>query len=186
MSDDCFICLTIKASESGQNPGFVAKLRTGYVVLNSQGQYYQGYALFQCRECVSELHDLRPRLRSEFLGEMCLVAEAMFRAFKPAKLNYELLGNKVPHLHWHLIPRYSDDPKPRVPVWENEQFVTSQRAAPRLTEEQLRSLKRKLLRQLERVAGPRIQSSFMHYPRYRNRSRSASRTSRRAVPQPFG
>jgi diadenosine tetraphosphate (Ap4A) HIT family hydrolase len=32
-------------------------------------------------------------------------------------LNYELLGNQVPHLHWHLFPRYRDDPEALKPVW---------------------------------------------------------------------
>lgn len=161
MAEQCFICRTIEASEQGRNPGFVAKLRTGYVVINAQGQYYRGYSIFQCRECVPELHELPPRLRSGFLREMCVVAEAMFRAFRPAKLNYELLGNTVPHLHWHLIPRYPDDRKPKIPVWENEDFRASQRAAPRLSEEQLRTLKLKLLRELERLAGSRIRMSFL-------------------------
>ena len=41
---------------------------------------------------------------------MCLLARAIETAFRPHKLNYELLGNQVPHLHWHLFPRYADDP----------------------------------------------------------------------------
>jgi diadenosine tetraphosphate (Ap4A) HIT family hydrolase len=32
-------------------------------------------------------------------------------------MNYELLGNQVPHIHWHLIPRLATDPDPRWPVW---------------------------------------------------------------------
>ena len=32
------------------------------------------------------------------------------QASRPHKLNYELLGNQVPHLHWHLFPRSPDDP----------------------------------------------------------------------------
>jgi diadenosine tetraphosphate (Ap4A) HIT family hydrolase len=32
-------------------------------------------------------------------------------------LNYELLGNQVPHLHWHLFPRYDADPDALKPVW---------------------------------------------------------------------
>jgi diadenosine tetraphosphate (Ap4A) HIT family hydrolase len=32
-------------------------------------------------------------------------------------MNYELLGNQVPHLHWHLFPRYRDDPNRLQPVW---------------------------------------------------------------------
>jgi diadenosine tetraphosphate (Ap4A) HIT family hydrolase len=31
------------------------------------------------------------------------------------KLNYDVLGNSLPHLHTHVIPRYSDDPRPGWP-----------------------------------------------------------------------
>ena len=33
------------------------------------------------------------------------------KTFKPAHMNYSLLGNYFPHLHWHLIPRYKDKSK---------------------------------------------------------------------------
>src|SRR5207302_3944918 len=39
-------------------------------------------------------------------------------AFKPRKMNYEVLGNTVGHLHWHLFPRYEWDPNPKRPTWE--------------------------------------------------------------------
>jgi diadenosine tetraphosphate (Ap4A) HIT family hydrolase len=48
---------------------------------------------------------------------MCLVAKAIEETFNPLKLNYELLGNQVPHLHWHLFPRYKNDPETLMPVW---------------------------------------------------------------------
>ena len=31
------------------------------------------------------------------------------------KMNYETLGNSLPHLHTHLVPRYTDDPRPGQP-----------------------------------------------------------------------
>ena len=55
--------------------------------------------------------------------EMSDVAHAMFRAFSPRKLNYEALGNTVPHLHWWLTPRYDDDARPRAPIWEDFDFL---------------------------------------------------------------
>ncbi len=58
---------------------------------------------------------------------MADVAEAVFRAFEPRKLNYELLGNSVTHLHWHIFPRYDSDPNPRWPVWNNDEFLQSPR-----------------------------------------------------------
>ena len=32
-------------------------------------------------------------------------------------MNYGLLGNQIPHFHWHLIPRLTGDPAPLEPVW---------------------------------------------------------------------
>jgi diadenosine tetraphosphate (Ap4A) HIT family hydrolase len=54
---------------------------------------------------------------------MAVVAEAVFKAFRPRKVNYELLGNGAPHLHWHLFPRHADDARPRGPVWEDPGFL---------------------------------------------------------------
>ena len=54
-----------------------------------------------------------------YFQEMLRVARAIDRAFAPSKMNYELLGNTVAHLHWHLFPRYAGDPSPNRPVWEN-------------------------------------------------------------------
>ncbi len=119
----------MKDGVSDANPYFVADLESGYAVLGDN-QYVPGYTLFISKTCVPELHELAPERRSRFLDEMATVAEAVFRAFEPRKLNYELLGNSVAHLHWHLIPRYADDPKPEWPIWSNEEFLS----APRVTE----------------------------------------------------
>ena len=42
---------------------------------------------------------------------------AIFRACSPDHMNVESLGNVVPHLHWHIIPRYRSDPRWGSPVW---------------------------------------------------------------------
>ncbi|MCS7269670.1 MAG: HIT family protein, partial [Gemmataceae bacterium] len=75
-----------------------------------------GYCVLVSREHATELSQLGPR-RTPFLEEMAMLAEAIGECFRPVKLNYELLGNQVPHLHWHLIPRYDHDPDRRRPVW---------------------------------------------------------------------
>ncbi len=81
---------------------------------------------------------------------MAFVAEAVFRAFEPRKLNYELLGNSVTHLHWHLVPRYADDPNPQWPIWSNQAFLD----APLRTEiepAELASLRERIQRPLAAV-----------------------------------
>jgi len=114
MRNLCGICNWIK--ELPDSPFLIKELTTGYAVI-SKFQYYKGYTLFLSNEHVFELHDLKPAKRSLFLEEMSKVAEAVYKATKPDKLNYELLGNSEPHLHWHIIPRYKTDPKFKRPVW---------------------------------------------------------------------
>jgi diadenosine tetraphosphate (Ap4A) HIT family hydrolase len=124
----CEICRRM-AYMAAENPYLIAELETGYAVL-ADNQHIPGYTIFVCKTCVAELHELEPVVRSRFLEEMALVAEATFRAFQPRKLNYELLGNSVSHLHWHLLPRYADDPNPMWPVWNNEAWMNAPKRTP--------------------------------------------------------
>lgn len=55
--------------------------------------------------------------RSKHLQEMVLVSQAVYDAFHPEKLNYEVLGNGDSHIHWHLFPRITGDIPMRGPVW---------------------------------------------------------------------
>lgn len=80
-------------------------------------QVYQGYCVLVSRPHASELSQLDDATRRAFLDEMCLLAHAIEESFHPQKLNYELLGNQVPHLHWHLFPRYGGGLDPLRPVW---------------------------------------------------------------------
>lgn len=112
----CLICDRISMIINHTNPYYLAELNTGYVVLGDF-QFYKGYALFLCKKHVSELHELEQNTKTLFLEEMSVVAEAIFKCFKPNKLNYELLGNSDRHLHWHIFPRYKHDPFPKEPIW---------------------------------------------------------------------
>jgi diadenosine tetraphosphate (Ap4A) HIT family hydrolase len=87
------------------------------VALLGQWQYYRGYCVLVSRRHATELSQLADPERRAFLDEMCLLARAIEECFRPHKMNYELLGNQVPHLHWHLFPRYADDPDRLGPVW---------------------------------------------------------------------
>jgi diadenosine tetraphosphate (Ap4A) HIT family hydrolase len=112
----CEICSRIESIKSGKNRFFVQELKTGYVVLGDY-QTFRGYTLFLFKHHVEELQELDPQTRKSFLFEMSLVAEAVGKVFMPDKLNYELLGNSDRHLHWHIFPRYIDDPAAGQPVW---------------------------------------------------------------------
>ncbi len=90
------------------DPYFVMELETGYVILGWY-QRFKGYTVFSCKQHGPELHDLEHDFRIKHLEEMSVVAEAIYNLFKPDKMNYELLGNGCPHIHWHLYPRLKGD-----------------------------------------------------------------------------
>lgn len=55
------------------------------------------------------------------------VARVIERVFEPCHMNYQLLGNLVPHLHVHVVPRYVDDPAPGKPLpWEPRPVAQSE------------------------------------------------------------
>jgi diadenosine tetraphosphate (Ap4A) HIT family hydrolase len=87
------------------------------VALLGPWQFYHGYCVLVARSHATELSRLPAAERRAYLDEMCLLARAIEDAFRPHKLNYELLGNQVPHLHWHLFPRAAADPEALKPVW---------------------------------------------------------------------
>jgi diadenosine tetraphosphate (Ap4A) HIT family hydrolase len=52
-----------------------------------------------------------------FCADLYQAQQAIMRATQPDHLNVELLGNVVPHLHWHIVPRYFSDPRWGMPIW---------------------------------------------------------------------
>jgi diadenosine tetraphosphate (Ap4A) HIT family hydrolase len=118
----CFVCDRISQIKSGRNKHFVAELETGYVVM-ADHQFFRGYTLFICKKCVPSLYSLDFDFADLYLKEMRKVATHMWVAFSPKTINIELLGNKYPHLHWHLIPRYKEDPLPESPIWEIDKSI---------------------------------------------------------------
>ena len=119
----CPMVSALETSETYQPPSGgvsrrVALLPTAVAVLGND-QYYPGYTLVIARRHATELYHLPDAESTAYFRDMLRVARAIDRAFAPRKMNYELLGNTVAHLHWHLFPRYADDPNPARPTWEN-------------------------------------------------------------------
>jgi diadenosine tetraphosphate (Ap4A) HIT family hydrolase len=97
----------------------VADLEQSRVFLH-EDQFFPGYVLLVLRRHVTELYDLTAAERASLMEEVSRVAQALARVFRPVKMNYELLGNLVPHIHWHVVPRLRTDPAPGAPIWTVE------------------------------------------------------------------
>lgn len=73
---------------------------------------------------VQEMTDLPPADRAELMEAVWQVEAAVRAALQPDKINLATLGNVVPHLHWHVIPRFADDAQFPAPVWAAAQRTT--------------------------------------------------------------
>ncbi|MBU3540967.1 HIT family protein [Polynucleobacter sp. UB-Tiil-W10] len=58
---------------------------------------------------VAEMTDLTYSEREHLMTLIFAVEEAMRHVMHPDKVNIAALGNMVPHIHWHVIPRFKDD-----------------------------------------------------------------------------
>jgi diadenosine tetraphosphate (Ap4A) HIT family hydrolase len=57
-----------------------------------------------------------------YLMEVVFAVESVIRQlYSPDKINLASFGNMTPHMHWHVIPRWSDDRHFPLPVWGLEQ-----------------------------------------------------------------
>jgi diadenosine tetraphosphate (Ap4A) HIT family hydrolase len=80
-------------------------------------QFFAGWTVALFQRHATELFHLAPTERFQLIEEVTMVAKALAEVFDANKINYELLGNQLPHIHWHLIPRLAADPARLEPVW---------------------------------------------------------------------
>lgn len=78
---------------------------------------YPGFARVIWNEHVREMSDLADEDRLLLNDAVWKLEQAVREAMQPLKVNVASLGNVVPHLHWHVIPRYADDAHFPAPVW---------------------------------------------------------------------
>jgi diadenosine tetraphosphate (Ap4A) HIT family hydrolase len=82
---------------------------------------YPGFCRVIWQDHVKEVTDL-PELDRMLLMDVLWQVELVVReVMQPEKINLASFGNMVPHLHWHVIPRYSDDVHFPQPVWGQPQ-----------------------------------------------------------------
>lgn len=94
----------------------VAELQHTTVRLN-EDQFFPGYCFVVLKTHVKEPWHLPLDVRTAVMEEVYLVARSLETLFKPDKINLESLGNMVPHVHWHVVPRFRTDALWPRPIW---------------------------------------------------------------------
>ena len=105
-------------------------------------QFFPGWVVLVLRRHAAELFELDREERARLIEDVNTVARALAAAFRPVKINYALLGNQLPHIHWHLVPRLSTDPDLRSPIWQVDHQPVS--IAPAAANERIESIRRAL------------------------------------------
>lgn len=80
---------------------------------------YPGFCRVVWNRHVAEMTDLGYRDQLVLMSVVLVVEETIRDLFNPDKINLASLGNVVPHLHWHIIPRWLDDKHFPEPIWGN-------------------------------------------------------------------
>ena len=70
---------------------------------------YPAYCRVELIAHVKEMTDLAPPQRARIMKVVFAVETTLREIFNPAKINLASLGNKTPHVHWHVIPRFEND-----------------------------------------------------------------------------
>ncbi len=98
----CPICLR------GEPLDVVAKLEASWATMQELAPV-RGYVCLVSKIHAVELHDLPVTAATAFMRDAQLVSMALATATGAVKLNYEIHGNSLPHLHMHFFPRYAGD-----------------------------------------------------------------------------
>ncbi|KQW87944.1 histidine triad (HIT) protein [Massilia sp. Root418] len=82
---------------------------------------YPGFVRVVWNQHVKEMTDLAPADRAHVMNAVWQVEAAVRAVMAPAKVNLASFGNMTPHVHWHVIPRYTDDVHFPNPTWGEAQ-----------------------------------------------------------------
>jgi len=106
--DDCPAWL--KVASLGVSTLYLDRNQTyrGHCQLVFDGRHVEGLEHLQAGEHQALMEDLRR------------AAQAVTAVVTPDRMNYCSLGNVVPHLHWHLVPRYRSDPRWGAPIYTTD------------------------------------------------------------------
>ena len=98
----CPIC------RAGHPLDVLSRLESGWVTMQEAAPV-RGYVCLVSHIHAVELHDLQPGDAQTFMRDACHVSRALSAVTGAVKLNYEIHGNTLPHLHMHFFPRYRGD-----------------------------------------------------------------------------
>jgi diadenosine tetraphosphate (Ap4A) HIT family hydrolase len=91
---------------------------------------FPGFCRVVLNAHIKEMTDLLPEQRQRLMAVVFAVETAVREVAQPDKINLASLGNVVPHVHWHVIPRWQDDANFPDAIWVAARRNTAPRSIP--------------------------------------------------------
>jgi len=91
---------------------------------------FTGWCRVIWHQHVAEMSDLAPADRQMVMAVTFAVESGLRKLLQPAKINLASLGTAMPHVHWHVVPRFADDSHFPEPVWATALRAPSGRTVP--------------------------------------------------------
>ncbi|MDE1153455.1 MAG: HIT family protein [Micavibrio sp.] len=111
-------CIFCRLTTDRDEPTFIFEFEHSTALVNFEQRDYPGYALLLLKKHYDHVHKVPQKLLHAFIEERTHLAAALFKAFPATtRMNYANLGNAVPHVHEHLIPRHDGDHNAGGPPW---------------------------------------------------------------------
>ncbi len=109
---DCELC-----AETGGELLWESALCRVVRVTDASGRAFPGSCRVILQRHVAEMSDLDAGEAHRLMGAVLATERALRKTLRPDKINLASLGNVVPHLHWHVVPRWRDDSHFPAPIW---------------------------------------------------------------------
>jgi diadenosine tetraphosphate (Ap4A) HIT family hydrolase len=113
MTSPCPLC-----APTGEDVLYLSDL---YRIIAVNDPAWPGFCRVILNQHAREMTDLPIAARTEIMNAVWATESVLQDLIQPDKINLASLGNVVPHVHWHVIPRWKDDSHFPDPVWANRQ-----------------------------------------------------------------
>ncbi|KQT41281.1 MULTISPECIES: HIT family protein [unclassified Methylophilus] len=110
---------------------------------------YPAYCRVELLAHVKEMTDLPPADRARTMRVVFGVEAALRETMQPDKINLASLGNKTPHMHWHVIPRF-----------ESDKHFPNSHWGEAVRDSQVQPLSKAVRDQLQRVVAERVECAL--------------------------
>ena len=99
-------------------------------VNGAEGEGFPGFCRVIWNAHVAEMTGLPSADRRHIMNVVFATEAALRSLLAPDKINLASLGNRVPHVHWHVIPRWQDDSHFPAPIWADALRAPPARRSP--------------------------------------------------------